>query len=85
MFINILWWLAFVAVVVLFAWLTRRAWRSKRAWVKWPGVLLAGLPTLLLALVTIIIGKGMYDLYRPYPVAPVNISIAGTPEQVARG
>lgn len=31
------------------------------------------------------IGKGTYDLYRPYPVAPVNVAIAGTPEQLARG
>lgn len=42
MFINILWLLAFVAVVVLFAWLTRRAWRAKNVLVKLVGVVLAG-------------------------------------------
>jgi mono/diheme cytochrome c family protein len=74
-----------IALVVLFAWLTRRAWQAKRAWLKFPGAILLGLLTVVFALVTIVIGKGVYDLYRPYPVAPVNISIANTPEQIARG
>lgn len=82
---NIIWLLGFVAVVVLFAWITRRAWGSKRAWVKYPGILLGGLLTLVFALATLVIGKGMFDLYRPYPVAAVNVSIAGTSEQLARG
>ena len=82
---NILWLLGFVAVVVLFAWLTRRAWHSKRAWVKYPGIVLAGLLTIVFAIVTLVIGKGMFDLYRPYPVAAVSVSIGGTPEQIARG
>lgn len=73
------------ALVVLFALLTRRVWQVKRVWIKFPGVVVLGLLTLIFALVTIVIGKGVYDLYRPYPVAPVNISIANTPEQIARG
>lgn len=72
-------------IVVLLAWLTRRAWKSKRALLKWVGVVLAGLLTVLFALVTLVIAKGFFDLYRPYPVAAVNVSIAGTPEQIARG
>lgn len=82
---NLLWLLGLVAIVVLLAWLTRRAWRARRAWVRYPATLLLGLLTLVVALVTLVIGKGLYDLYRPYPVAAVNVSIAGTPEQVARG
>jgi mono/diheme cytochrome c family protein len=85
MLVNILVLLGFVAVVVLLAWLTRRAWGSKRAWLKYPGVILGGLLTLLFLLVTLVIGKGMFDLYRPYPAAAVNISVAGTPERIARG
>jgi mono/diheme cytochrome c family protein len=85
MLANLLWLLGFVAVVVLLAWLTRRAWKSKRAWLKYPGTVLLGLLTLVVALVTLVIGKGMYDLYRPYPVAGVNITIARTPEEIARG
>ncbi len=85
MLANILWLLGLVAIVVLFAWLTRRAWGSKRAWLKYPGILLGGLLTLVFALVTVVIGKGMFELYRPYPVPAVNVAIAATPEQVARG
>jgi len=72
-------------IVVLFGWLTWRAWKSKRALLKWVGVVGAGLLTLLFALLTFVFVKGLYDLYRPYPVASVNVSIAGTLEQIARG
>ena len=82
---NLIALLVLVALTVLLGWLAMRAWRSKRAWIKWPGTIVAGLLTLLLALVTAVTGKGMFDLYRPYPVAAVNVSIAGTPEQLARG
>lgn len=74
-----------VALVVLFAFLTRRVWQVKRAWIKFPGAILLGLLTVVIALVTLVIGKGVYDFYRPYPVAPINISVANTPEQIARG
>jgi len=57
---------------------------AKRAWVKWPGELLAGLLVVLFAAFGLVLGKGTLDLYRPYPVAAVNISIAGTSEQVAK-
>jgi mono/diheme cytochrome c family protein len=30
-------------------------------------------------------GKGIFEMYRPYPVAAANVSITGTPEQLARG
>lgn len=82
---NLIGLLVLLAIVVLLGWLTLRAWRVKRAWLKWPGVVLAGLLTVLLALVTIVVGKGVFDLYRPYPVAAVTVSIAGSPEQIARG
>jgi|SRR5581483_9774893 mono/diheme cytochrome c family protein len=82
---NLLILLILVGIVVLFAWLIWRAWKSKRALLKWGGVVLAGLLTLLFALVTFVLAKGLYDIYRPYPVAAVNVSIAGTPEQIARG
>lgn len=74
-----------VGIIVLLAWLTRRAWRSKRAPVKWVGVVAAGTLTLLFTLGTLVVAKGFFDLYRPYPVAEAHVSIAGTPEQIARG
>ena len=74
-----------VGIIVLLAWLTRRAWRSKRAPVKWVGVVAAGTLSLLCTLGTLVVAKGFFDLYRPYPVAEAHVSIAGTPEQIARG
>lgn len=82
---NLISLLILVGIVVLFAWLTWRAWKSKRPLLKWGGVVLAGLLTLLFALVTLVLAKGFFDLYRPYPVAAVNVTIEGTPEQIARG
>ncbi len=82
---NIIALLILAALGILFAWLTRRAWRSRRAWVKWPGVVLAGLLTVLFVLVTVVFAKGMLDVYGPKPVVPVNVNIARTPEQIARG
>jgi mono/diheme cytochrome c family protein len=77
--------LILLALVALFAWLVTRAWKSKRRYIKFPGVIAAGLLTLLFALVTFVLAKGLYDLSKPYPVAIVNVTIAGTPEQIARG
>jgi len=82
---NVLGWLVFVAFAVLFGWLTRRAWRVKNALLKWGGVALSGLLTLVLVLLTVVLGRGLYILYMPrnYPVA--EITVARTPEQIARG
>ncbi|MCC7163812.1 MAG: c-type cytochrome [Anaerolineae bacterium] len=85
MIVNLITLVILVGIVALFAWLTWRAWKSKRALLKWVGVVGAGLLTLLFALVTLVIAKGFFDMYRPYPVAAVNVSIYGTPEQLARG
>ena len=50
---NLLTWLVIVVVTVVFGWLTWRAWRAKRWFVKWPGVVLSGLLTLVLAAVSV--------------------------------
>lgn len=63
MFGNILGLLVLALLAALLGWLTRRSWGAKRGWVKWPGMVLAGLFTLIFALLT----------------------VAGTPEQIARG
>lgn len=82
---NIITLVVLVAFVVLFAWLTKRAWGSKHKFLKWPALVLAGLVTLVLALVTVLGAKGMAQLYLPYPAASVQITVAGTTDQVARG
>lgn len=82
---NIAGILILVALIALFGWLTYRAIRSQKLWVKIAGGALGALVTLVFLAVTLIIAKGMLDLYRPYPVAAVNVAIEGTPEQIARG
>ncbi len=72
-------------VMVFFAWLTWRSLRAERLWVKILGGIGAGLLTLALAGVTFFGGKGIAAAYFPnVPDAP-DLTVAGTPEQVARG
>lgn len=81
-------WVGFfilVALAILFAWLTRRAWKSKRAVLKWVGVLLGGLLTLILAFLCITAAIGLYKLHAPRGSPAVELKIAGTPDQIARG
>jgi mono/diheme cytochrome c family protein len=82
---NLLGWLVFVAVVVLFGWLTWRAWHIRRGILKWPAVVLGGLLTLLLALVAVLIGRGLAIAYAPHPVPAISLAVESTPERVARG
>ncbi len=80
--------LILAALVVLFAWLARRAWGAKRAWLKWPGVALAGLLTLVLGLVTAVGTIGTYKLYAPRNVPAPAVTVQSTPPtsgQIARG
>lgn len=85
MIANVLALLVLIALSVLLFWLARRAWRARHAYVKWPGTALAGLPGLLLALLSVFGIKGMLAFYSPGGSPVPNIKVAGTPEQVARG
>jgi mono/diheme cytochrome c family protein len=82
---NILSLLALVAIAVLFGWLVTRAWRAKRAFVKWPGVILAGLLTLILVLVSGVVANGLIKMYAPHNFTVSSITVAGTSEQIERG
>ena len=82
---NILILVVVVGLIILFGWLTYRAIRAQRLWVKIAGGVLAGLLTLLLAAIAFFGGKGIAAAYFPdAPQAP-ELTVAGTPEQVARG
>ncbi len=72
-------------VVILFAWLTRRAWGSKRKILKWPALLLSGLLTLVLALVLVVVLIGFYKLNQQHNNPVANIQVARSPAQIARG
>ncbi len=85
MFVNILILLVLIALVVLFGWLTLRAWKAKRWFIKWPGLVLSGLLTLVFALVVFVAGSGLAKMYVPTSEPAPNLKVEGTPEQVARG
>lgn len=81
---NLLVFLILVLLVVFFGWLTWRAVRARRVWVKIAGGIAAGLLTVLFAAITVFAAKGMLAFYvSPAPVP--DLSVAGTPEQIARG
>lgn len=77
--------LVLLALVVLFGWLAKRAWGSKHKVLKWPALVLAGLLTLLFALVFVVALMGTLKLYAPASNPVANVKVAGTPEQIARG
>jgi cytochrome c553 len=77
--------LILIALIALFGFLTTRAWKLKRAFLKWPGVLLSGLLTLIpvTLLVLALIGYSMLNKHFDNPVA--NIQVTRTSAQIARG
>src|SRR5438270_12112357 len=82
---NLIGLVALVALVVLFAWLTFRAWHVKRWFVKWPLLVLGGLLTLLPALISAVAGAGAWNAYVPRAASLAQVQVAGTAAQVARG
>ena len=85
MIVNIVSLSVLVLLVVLFAWLATRAWQAKRAFVKWSGVILAGLLTLVFAAVTVVAVLGFVKLEARHANPVVDLKVVGTTEQVARG
>jgi mono/diheme cytochrome c family protein len=72
-------------VVLLFGWLTWRAWHARSGIVKWGGSILAGLVTLLLLIIAFVTAKGFLTFYLPAGSPPQVLQVEGTPEQIARG
>lgn len=77
--------LILLALVVLFGWLAMRAWGSQRAWLKWLGVILSGLLTLVFLLLFVVALIGTFKLYAPASNPVAQVKVAGTPEQIKRG
>jgi mono/diheme cytochrome c family protein len=82
---NILIWIAIVAAVVLLGWLTLRAWHAKRKVVKWGGVIVSGLFTIVLILVSVVMLIGIVKVYSSRNAPVPDLAIVGTSEQIARG
>lgn len=85
MFGNIIILLIVIALTIGLAWLTYRAVRAQRLWVKIVGGLVGGLFTLILLVVVVLASKGFAAIYAPDVVPAPDLTVAGTPEQVARG
>jgi len=82
---NIVIILVLIAVVVLFVWLARRAWRIRQPAARWTLTILAALPVLLFTLITGVIVYGYAQVFVPRSGPIPNLTIASTTEQVTRG
>ena len=85
MFVNIICLLAFAGISVALGWLTWRTWRRTNPIAKWGGAAGSGFLALIITLVTILILVGAFKAYMPRGNPVVEVDIAGTPEQIARG
>jgi cytochrome c553 len=77
--------LILVVLAALFGFLATRAWRLKNAMLKWGGTILAVLLTVISAAVLLLALVGFYKLNQHYANAVVEVKVAGTPAQIARG
>jgi mono/diheme cytochrome c family protein len=84
MFANFLIWLVLLALALLFAWLVIRAWHSRRWYVRWPGVFLSGLFSLIFFAVC---ATGLLGYLKGFSThgSPVQLTVEATPAQVERG
>jgi mono/diheme cytochrome c family protein len=77
--------LILIAVIVLFGFLATRAWKLRNAALKWGGVILTGLLTLLPAFILVLALIGFSKLNERHDNPVASIKVAGTPAQIARG
>ena len=85
MFVNLIVLLIIIAIAVFFGRLTYRAVKAQRMWVKILGGLGAGLLTLVFAAVSFLGTNGFFGAYFAGGGDAPNLTVEGTPEQVARG
>jgi cytochrome c553 len=85
MFVNLLVLIVVIAVAVFFGRLTYRAIKAQRLWVKIAGGLGAGLLALLFAAIAFMGAKGIAATYFPGAAPAPDLTVDGTPEQIARG
>ena len=74
-----------LGLALLFGWLTWRAWRVTRPALRWGGVVLSGLLTLVLATALGAALVGYVRLNRQYDNPVPQVSVEATPERIARG
>lgn len=77
--------LILVALIVLFGFLITRAWKLKNVFLKWGGVIITGLLTLISVALLVLALRGFALLNKQYTNPVADVQVAGTPEQIARG
>ena len=77
--------LILAALATLGAWLITLARRAKHRAVKWIGLVLSSVVTLAFTLAICVVLFGYYKLNFPHAPAVLDVKVAGTPEQLARG
>ena len=77
--------LILIVLIALFGFLTTRAWKLRNVVLKWGGMLLAGLLTLIPMALLVFGLIGFYKLNKQHNNPIANIQVAGTSAQIARG
>lgn len=77
--------LILLVVAVAFGFLVTRAWKLKNPILKWGGVVVGGLFTLIPTLLLVLALTGFAKLNQSYSNPVTDVKVAGTPEQIARG
>ncbi|HEX9389312.1 MAG TPA: c-type cytochrome [Anaerolineales bacterium] len=74
-----------IVLITLFGYLTTRAWKLKNAMLKWGGVIIAGLLTLISTALLVLALVGFYKLNERFDNPIANVQVTGTAAQIARG
>lgn len=77
--------LIIIVLIALFGFLTTRAWKLKNGILKWGGVIIAGLLTLMSTAMLVLALVGFYKLNERFDNPIVNTQVTGTAAQIARG
>lgn len=85
MWLSLLFLLLFIALTVSVIWLTLRARRSTRPALKWSGLVVGALFSLILLVVSAAGTRGMVNLFMPSNRVAPDLKVELTPGRVARG
>ena len=77
--------LILIVLIALFGFLATRAWKLKNSILKWGGVVITGLLTLIPTAMLVLALIGFYKLNERYDNPVANLQVASTPAQIARG
>jgi mono/diheme cytochrome c family protein len=85
MVFNYLGLILLLSLTILFAILAVRSFKSRRPILRWGGLVLSSLMTLVFSLTSLFIIIGLYKYWSVNDIPVPDIQVTGTPEQIARG